>query len=760
MATYYILAALSAVGFSAIYFVLNKLIKADEAKKSWILKGFALALALVFALRYLSGEIYLRGTKGLNLNSPFDSIYGKGAPEIIPYTVFSLFAIWSTFASYTLLVTYPFYKDKVRSLTPIVKFFVSVVFLINLATINTQIIAMSGIDVKKGVTLQGVFFAIEVGLSLAICVVTWIKNAKTEIHPKTMGKYLLILLGMYAASIPAYALQVLFDVGPTHIKFDDFNFEHRLVLYGSFIVPAIMILALSKFDYYHKRYALLYISLATMVTFSYGYDFSTFTDMTAWPMHLCNTAMFIIPLCLIFKLNKVFYFTLFINVLGAFFAMAMPNLGDDAYILTGGSIKFWINHYCAFFMPVVIIGVGLYERPKIKQFLYSLLAFVVYYAIVLFMNAWLTNYDSGVDFFFINSDFIADKLGQWALDLRNITVTLHPKEGIEMVLYPLYQSLYFLVYVAMSFGMWFLYELGFQAADLYVDIYHRCKAIKADQLALEVSLAGRNISEPMNMEGTNKLILKDFSKKYATSDVYAVHKANLEIEGGQIFGFLGPNGAGKSTIIKSIVGIQSITSGAIEICGYDVEKQSVGAKLQIGFVPDHYALYENLTGREYVNYIADLYNVSEEDRTARINEYVERFRLQGSFENPIKTYSHGMKQKITIMSALVHNPKLWILDEPLTGLDPESIFQVKEAMKKHAQEGNIVFFSSHIIDVVERICDRIAIIKKGNILVERSVKELEEQGIQLESYYMDMIENTPVTSVPVEKTATAEEATK
>ena len=138
-------------------------------------------------------------------------------------------------------------------------------------------------------------------------------------------------------------------------------------------------------------------------------------------------------------------------------------------------------------------------------------------------------------------------------------------------------------------------------------------------------------------------------------------------------------------------------------------------------------------------YIADLYNVSKEDRNARIEEYVERFRLQGSFDNPIKTYSHGMKQKITIMSALVHNPKLWILDEPLTGLDPESIFQVKEAMKKHAQEGNIVFFSSHIIDVVERICDRIAIIKKGTIMCERSVKELEEEGIQLESFYMDTI---------------------
>lgn len=252
------------------------------------------------------------------------------------------------------------------------------------------------------------------------------------------------------------------------------------------------------------------------------------------------------------------------------------------------------------------------------------------------------------------------------------------------------------------------------------------------------------------MEMTNKLILKNFSKKYSTSDTYAVKDANLEIEGGQIFGFLGPNGAGKSTIIKSIVGIQSITSGNIYVCGYDVETQSVSAKMETGFVPDHYALYENLSGREYVNYIADLYGVSKEDRNTRIEEYVERFNLHAAIDNPIKTYSHGMKQKITIMSALVHAPKLWILDEPLTGLDPESIFQVKEAMKKHASEGNIVFFSSHIIDVVERICDRIAIIKKGTILCQHDLKELEEKGIQLENYYMEMIDMVPKSEKTLE----------
>ena len=182
--------------------------------------------------------------------------------------------------------------------------------------------------------------------------------------------------------------------------------------------------------------------------------------------------------------------------------------------------------------------------------------------------------------------------------------------------------------------------------------------------------------------------------------------------------------------------------------------------MQIGFVPDHYALYENLTGREYINYIADLYNVSKADRDARINEYVKRFRLEGAFDNPMKTYSHGMKQKVTIMSALVHNPKIWILDEPLTGLDPESIFQVKECMKEHASRGNIVFFSSHIIDVVERICDRIAIIRKGQILCVKSIAEIEASGIPLEEFYMSMIDGNTQAPVSVKEAEAAAKAVK
>ena len=243
----------------------------------------------------------------------------------------------------------------------------------------------------------------------------------------------------------------------------------------------------------------------------------------------------------------------------------------------------------------------------------------------------------------------------------------------------------------------------------------------------------------MEQNLTASLELKHFSKKYSSSKNYSVTDASFRVEAGEIFGFLGPNGAGKSTIIKSIVGIQQITDGAIEICGMDVKANAVACKFNIGYVPDHYALYEKLSGREYINYIADIYEIGKEERDARIEKYLKIFEMQGSFDQQIRTYSHGMKQKVTIMAALVHNPKVWILDEPLTGLDPNSIYQVKECMRTHAAEGNIVFFSSHLIDIVEKLCGRIAIIKHGKIQCVKDVSEIENSGMTLEEFYLSVI---------------------
>ena len=725
--------------FAFLFFCKNKNILGERFNNTRIV---ALIYAALFFVRFLGGQPLIQNTIGLNIYSPFGP---QGGGMVFLSAVF----FWLIYAVQLAAVVYPFFEKHIPLVAPIVRYVATIVYAGSIAVLPTLNRAMDG-DLADGFHYRLLIFALELGVGLGLAIFQITKQKRPVFSLKNFFTTVAIFVGMVVISIPPWVPQALFGFGNDSIILNNFTFAHRIVLYASVVFALVVHFLFAKREYEQRRFALLYISMATMIAFCYNYDFSIFANLQNWPIHLCNTAMFIIPLVLIFKMERLYYFTIFINVLGAFFAMIMPNLGDDVNWLQASSVQFWSNHYMAMLLPLLLMSLSIFRRPKMKQFIYSLVAFFAYYAFVLFMNAWLTAKGHSVDFFFINSDFIAEKLGQWAEDLRKITFEFQ-LSGLTLLVYPVYQSLYFVVYIVLSFAMWFLYEQVFEITDTYEIIMERNRKIKADRLALEAQLAGRSMQEPMNPQNEGKLILRDFSKRYSTSDVYAVYKANLEIDGGQIFGFLGPNGAGKSTIIKSIVGIQTITSGQIEISGYDADKQSVEAKMQIGFVPDHYALYENLTGREYINYIADLYNVPRKERDERMAEYINRFRLETAIDNPMKTYSHGMKQKITIMSALVHNPKIWILDEPLTGLDPESIFQVKECMKEHASRGNIVFFSSHIIDVVENICDRIAIIRKGQILCTKTIAEIKESGIPLEQFYMGMIDGNTQSPVSVKE---------
>ena len=240
------------------------------------------------------------------------------------------------------------------------------------------------------------------------------------------------------------------------------------------------------------------------------------------------------------------------------------------------------------------------------------------------------------------------------------------------------------------------------------------------------------------------LKIENLSKRYGNSTVKSVDNLSLELRPGEVFGFLGPNGAGKSTTIKSIVGILPFDEGKVEICGVDLRKYPIKAKQNVGYVPDNHAVFERLTGREYVNHIANLYDVPVKQMEEISEYYVRQFRLENAFDNPIKSYSHGMKQKISVIAALVHKPKLWILDEPLTGLDPQSAYQLKQAMRKHAEAGNTVFFSSHILDVVENLCDRVCIIKKGELQGVYDLHELKKSGQSLEELFMKTISDTPI----------------
>lgn len=224
----------------------------------------------------------------------------------------------------------------------------------------------------------------------------------------------------------------------------------------------------------------------------------------------------------------------------------------------------------------------------------------------------------------------------------------------------------------------------------------------------------------------------------------AVDNINLSIPDGVIFGFLGPNGAGKTTTIKMITGIMNSDSGNISINGVNIKENAIKAKKQFGFVPDSPDMFLRLKGIEYLNFIADIYDVKSKERSERIKKLAERFDMTKALGDQIQSYSHGMRQKIIIMGALVHNPSVWILDEPMTGLDPKSAYILKEMMREHVEAGNTVFFSTHVLEVAEKICDKLAIINRGKILFCGTFQELKEQfkdDKSLENIFLEMTEN-------------------
>lgn len=238
------------------------------------------------------------------------------------------------------------------------------------------------------------------------------------------------------------------------------------------------------------------------------------------------------------------------------------------------------------------------------------------------------------------------------------------------------------------------------------------------------------------------LEIKNLSKSYNKGSVKAVDNLHLNVKPGEIFGFLGPNGAGKTTTIKMMVGLLTPDNGTIKIHGFDNAKNSLEAKQSIGYVPDNPEVYDRLTGMEYLNFMADVYRVPLKEKQERISYLLDMLNLTDAVGDLIKSYSHGMKQKIVLTGALLHDPALWILDEPMVGLDPKSSHLLKEFMRRHCDKGNTVFFSTHILEVAEKLCDRIGIISKGQLIAIGSMDELRhgDRAGSLENIFLELTE--------------------
>jgi len=237
--------------------------------------------------------------------------------------------------------------------------------------------------------------------------------------------------------------------------------------------------------------------------------------------------------------------------------------------------------------------------------------------------------------------------------------------------------------------------------------------------------------------------ITNVSKSY-NGKLKAVDNLNLFIPNGQIFGFLGPNGAGKTTTIRMITGIIKADTGSIKLNGKDIQDDAILAKKQFGFVPDNPDMFLRLKGIEYLNFLADIYDVSKESRRERIEKLCKEFEISVALGDRIQSYSHGMRQKIVLIGALLHEPAIWILDEPMTGLDPKAAFALKEKMRVQADMGKTVFFSTHVLDVAEKLCDQVAIINKGKILYCGTMDKMREhfkENESLEKMFLEMTEN-------------------
>ena len=236
--------------------------------------------------------------------------------------------------------------------------------------------------------------------------------------------------------------------------------------------------------------------------------------------------------------------------------------------------------------------------------------------------------------------------------------------------------------------------------------------------------------------------IKNVSKSYV-KEKKSVDSLNLEVKNGEIFGFLGPNGAGKTTTIRMITGILNIDEGDIIIDGKSIKSEPLEAKRNFGFVPDNPDMFLKLKGIEYLTFMADVYDIPQDERKEKIEDLTKRFEIYNELNNQIQSYSHGMRQKIVICGALLSEPKNWILDEPMTGLDPKSSFDLKEMMRQHARSGKTVFFSTHVLEVAEKLCDRVGIINKGKLVFVGTFDEMKQkfkENASLEELFIEITE--------------------
>ena len=652
-----------------------------------------------------------------------------------------LLLIWANFIEFGIITTSSFYNSKTLRILNI--FYTPVVLLLDIAFFDKYIFAMCGNSTEfllmKQLTL---FFEVLVGVLFYLINLKY--ELKYELKNTTFTKELIPDLILMSIVLIIFFMPATFLKNVAGIykgnEPKDFSWEHLMIIGIYVVLMVVSLIYLKKRDDVAK-FALLGVLCVSLFN-QYFYTYYTYMNpIYRWPAHICNTATILLPIAIFGKRRGLFYFTYFMNVVGALFAVLMPNDGNmfEAYVT-----EYWNNHMLDIIIPLMGVALGLFKRPKMKDMLHAMEIFVVYFIAVQIIGMIANKNCTPMtdvwraDYFFLYGDKMSgiDFLESFVIKIKSQYIWSFEYNGNTYYMYYVYSILFFLGFIVFSFIAWFLYDQVYLLSEDIRLLRYKTK-LRKERIG---NTSKEEIKRIKEMMGDKTMIkISHFSKKYGSAKDYSVKDFSLTIEDGDVFGFIGHNGAGKSTVIKSLVGIQSITEGTIEVCGYDIEKYPLQAKLNIGYVSDNHAVYEKLTGREYINYVADLYQVPKDVRDERINFYSNMFGLTDALDREAKSYSHGMKQKLVVISSLIHEPKVWVLDEPLTGLDPTSSYQIKECMKHHAEKGNIVFFSTHVIEVIEKLCTKICIISHGKLMGVYKIEDLKKEGISLEALYLKYV---------------------
>ncbi len=625
-------------------------------------------------------------------------------------------------------------------------FYNPVVVFINLFNIKNNLFYLTGNNLYKDNfnTFSNVVYLYLLSLILLSSIIYIVDTIIKKDLPKDYKLYIFsayFILASFFLVNPSITLIVYFNNYKSPYLYKAFHY--LIIIFAIFIAFFIGYFIKRKNDE-TKKIILYSITISSLIILFDNYEYINLSNLGRLPFNILFICLVSFFISVVFNFKKLFYAAYFLSAFGVIYKFIFPNLDSSIYFINPLSYSFWQLNIYLFIIPIILLSAGYFKIFKSKDNLISTLVFSLYFVFCILVNIFFQSIRDNkvfkntyldVDYFYLNKDVIVNNI-KFLKGVKENYIINFKYKAVNIKIPYLYLIVVYISYLFLSMFTISLSEYFFKNIDVYKEVFsvYR-KRLKNNgrknnlYKKIKKSLGLKNISKlkdeilKIKEETLANLKVSNFYKSFNQSDNYTVRDVNFEFEKGDIIGFVGHNGAGKSTCIKTIVGINDITKGSISICGYDIKENPEISKYLIGYVPDNHPLYENLTGYEFIKYVASLYLVKNEDFNKRYQYFIKLFNLEKSINNYIKTYSHGMKQKISVIASLIHEPKVWILDEPLTGLDPTSVLMIKKCIIDHAKKGNIVFFSSHIIEVVENICNKILLIKSGQILKNMDVQK-------------------------------------